>query len=92
MVGPFEDPQFQARIIAAEIAALTGESTEIVILHALQESLRRLTAPTSSSERARRILTILETSLWQNTSESRLGQSITREREDEILGYGPEGV
>lgn len=92
MVGPFEDPQFQARLIADEIAELTGEPTEIVILHALQESLRRLTAPTSSSERARRILTILETSLWQNTSESRLGQSITREREDEILGYGPEGV
>ena len=86
------DAQVQARLLVKEIGAITGEPKDIVILRALEERLRRFTAPTSATERARRILTILETSLWQNTPPSKLGGSIPREREDEILGYGPEGV
>jgi len=92
MDAPIPDPQFQARLLVKEIGALTGEPKNIVILRALEERLPQAHSPVTATERAQRILNVLETSLWQNTSPSKLGGSIPREREDEILGYGPEGV
>lgn len=92
MFEPDDAARFEARLIVKTIEELTGEPEAILILRALQERLDRLTAPTSQAERAQRMLTILDTSLWQNMSNSKLETPTTPKDEDEILGYGPEGV
>ena len=92
MNEPLEELRFKARLLIKDLTELTGEPEEIAVLRALEERLRRLTAPTSPTERANRILAILDSSLWQNTPASRLGTSTTREQQDQVLGYGPEGV
>ena len=92
MLEPLNSFQRESQLIADRIAELTGDPHDLVILRALQERLQRLTAPTSEAERAHLMMTSLETSLWRNTSAPALGTTITRAQEDEILGYGPEGV
>jgi hypothetical protein len=92
MDEPTADARFRARLLVDEIGAITGEPKDILVLRALEERLRRLTAPITATERARRILNVLETSLWQNTPASKLGGSMPREADDKALGYGPEGV
>ena len=92
METPLEDLRFRARILTKDISELTGEPKELALVRALEERLQRLTTTTSAAERANRILAVLESSLWQNTAASKLGATTSREREDEILGYDPEGV
>ena len=38
------------------------------------------------------LLEYLETNVWPTIPAGELGRVLTREEEDEILGYGPEGV
>lgn len=77
--------------LAAEVAQLTGESKTEAIRRALEDRRRRLTRP-SVSERRRRVLKFLETRVWPSIPKRHLGRRPTREQEDDILGYGPEGV
>lgn len=77
--------------LAAEVAKLTGETKTEAIRRALQERRRRL-ARRSPAERRRRVLRYLETRVWPAIPKSQLGRALTREEEDQILGYGPEGV
>ena len=92
MNEPLDELRFKARSLIRDLTQLTGEPEEIVVVRALEERLRRLTEPTSATERANRILAILESSLWRNMPASKLGTSNTREQQDQILGYGPEGI
>lgn len=77
--------------LAAEVARLTGESKTEAIRRALDERRRRLTR-TSAGERRKRLLRFLETRVWPTVPKSQLGRRLTRREEDEILGYGAEGV
>jgi antitoxin VapB len=38
------------------------------------------------------LLEFLEREVWPNMPPSELGRTLTREEEDEILGFGPDGV
>jgi len=38
------------------------------------------------------LLEFLEREIWPNMPASELGKTLTHEEEDEILGYGPDGV
>lgn len=75
-----------------DIAELTGESAEEVVLQALEERLARLSGPSSKAERKQHLRNVLETSVWRCAPRGDLGRTRTREEQDEILGYGPEGV
>lgn len=77
--------------LAAEVAALTGESKTEAIRQALAERRRRLKGR-SLAERRQRVLKVLETRLWPGMPKGQLGRRLTRAQEDAILGYGPEGV
>jgi antitoxin VapB len=77
--------------LAAEVARLTGESKTEAIRRALEERRRRLKGP-STAERRKRVLKFLESRVWQGLPKGELGRRLTRQEEDEILGYGPEGV
>jgi antitoxin VapB len=77
--------------LAAEVARLTGESKTEAIRRALDERRSRLRNRSSSDRRAR-VLKFLEAKVWPSLPKSQVGRRLTREEEDAILGYGPEGV
>ena len=77
--------------LAAEVARLTGESKTEAVRRALEERRRRLKRR-SGSDRRERVLRALETKIWASIPKKELGRRLTRQEEDAILGYGPEGV
>jgi antitoxin VapB len=77
--------------LAAEVARLTGESKTEAIRRALEERQRRLKG-TRTAERRARLLRLLRTRVWSTIPKAQLGRRLSRHEEDELLGYGPEGV
>lgn len=77
--------------LAAEVAAMTGESKTGAIRQALRERHERLLLE-RSGDRYERVMTLLETEIWPRLPPGVRGSTISREEEDEILGYGPDGV
>jgi len=77
--------------LASEVARLTGESKTEAIRRALDERRRRLTRVSNADRRAR-VLRFLEKKVWPTLPKTQRGRRLTRDEEDEILGYGPGGV
>jgi antitoxin VapB len=77
--------------LAAEVARLTGESKTEAIRRSLDERRRRLKGA-SIDRRRSRVLRFLEKKVWPTLPESERGRRLTRAEEDEILGFGPDGV
>jgi antitoxin VapB len=77
--------------LADEVARLAGESKTEAVRKALEERRRRLRGRTQD-ERRRRVVDFLKTKVWPTVPKKHLGRRLTRAEEDEILGYGPEGV
>jgi antitoxin VapB len=84
-----KDPQTEQ--LAREVAALTGESKTGAIRQALKERKQRLLLARSGRGRRERILDYLET-VWPQLPPGVRGTTLTKEQEEEILGYGPDGV
>jgi len=77
--------------LAADVARLTGESKTEAIRRALEERRRRLKgAP--AGDRRKRVLAYLEKNVWTKLPKGQRGRRLSRDEEDAILGYGPEGV
>ena len=77
--------------LADEVARLTGESKTEAIRRALEERRRRLKGP-SLEQRRTRVLGLLEKKVWPTLPEGERGRRLTRAEEDDILGFGPDGV
>ncbi len=80
--------------LAAEVAAMTGETKVEAVRRALEERKARLTlsgAPGDGTGWAR-AMRIMEREIWPAIPVAELGRRLSREDEDAILGYGPEGV
>ena len=77
--------------LASDVARLTGESKTEAIRRALEERRRRL-GGTAPAERRARVLRLLRSRVWPSIPKTALGRRLSREEEDAILGYGPEGV
>jgi antitoxin VapB len=77
--------------LAADVARLAGESKTEAIRKALEERRQRLKGATSAGRRAR-LQRWLEGKAWPSVPKAQLGRRLSREEEDAILGYGPEGV
>jgi antitoxin VapB len=77
--------------LAGEVARLTGESKTEAIRRALEERRRRLKGP-SIEQRRTRVLGLLEKKVWPTLPEGERGRRLTRAEEDDILGFGPDGV
>lgn len=81
----------EVELLAAEVANLAGESKTEAIRQSLKErkaKLLSISPPQTRSERAESILVAFRASLTKPLSKVPL----TREEEDEILGFGPGGV
>jgi antitoxin VapB len=84
-----KDPETER--LAAEVAALTGESKTRAVRVALEERKERLERADDAEERVRRVRRIFEEEIWPLVPDDVRGKPITKAEREEILGYGPEG-
>ena len=73
--------------LAAELAAMTGESKTQAVKVALQERKHRLTMRTGRRDRGQALLRFLEHEVWPQVPRSVLGRRVTKRQRERILGY-----
>jgi antitoxin VapB len=82
----------EVETLAGEVAALAHETKTEAIRQALLQRRVRLQARADSKYPGRKNLQeYLEKEVWPLMPASEMGRTLTREEEDEILGFGPEG-
>lgn len=82
----------EAERLAGEVAELADESKTRAVRVALQERRDRLALRRPRVRRHGRLRRFLTQEAWPQVPEDVLGQPISREERERILGYGPEGV
>ena len=85
-----KDPETER--LAAEVAALTGDTKTGAVRMALRERKARIMLAQSGRGRAERIMRMLQERVWPQLPDGVRGSTLTREQEDAILGYGPDGA
>jgi antitoxin VapB len=75
-----------------EVARLAGETKTEAVRRALQERRDRLVYRTGGLNSHERIMRFLERDLWPKVPSHEMGRRLSRQEEDEILGYGLEGM
>jgi antitoxin VapB len=78
--------------LAAEVAAMAGESKTRAVRVALEERKRRLTMRAGRRDRLQGLQRFLEQEVWPEVSRRVLGKRVTRCEREAILGYGRAGV
>jgi antitoxin VapB len=78
--------------LAGEVAELAGESKTGAVRQALRERKRRLLLARSGLGGGDRMVALLERRLWPRLPEGVRGSALSKEEEEQILGFGPEGV
>ncbi len=78
--------------LAAEVAQLAGESKTQAIRVALEERRRRLASGIDPEARVAEALQWLETEVWPHVPAELRGRPHDPHADDEILGYGSDGV
>jgi antitoxin VapB len=78
--------------LAAEVAALAGETKTEAIRRALAERRERLRYRGVRRDRAQSVLAFLAREIWPRVPKAQRGRRPSVAEEAEILGYGPEGV
>ena len=77
--------------LATEVAGMAHETKTEAIRQALLERRARLRARSGKPKARRSLREYMERDVWPLVPASELGRVLTREEEDRILGYGPEG-
>ena len=78
--------------LAAEVAALAGESKTEAIRRALIDRHAQLRIRVVPEARARLVTRFLEAEVWARVPAEQLGSAPDRDERERILGYGEEGV
>ena len=78
--------------LAAQVAAMMGETKTEAIRRALQERKRRLAFKVTQKDSRGRFMRFLEKEVWPVIPKTLLGKRMSRKEEDHLLGYGREGV
>lgn len=78
--------------LAAEVAALTGESKTAAVRTSLRERRDRLVAKEDYDRRLAEARQFLREEIWSQLPADERGKPITKAEREEILGYGPDGV
>jgi len=82
----------EADRLAAEVAALTGESKTRAVRVALEERRDRLVGDRPGGARRRAVTRLLEEEIWPQLAPDGPTTPLTRAEREAILGYGPDGV
>ena len=77
--------------LASEVAGLTHETKTEAIRRALMERRARLRAHAGRPVGHSGLREYLERNVWPLVPSGELGRVLSREEEDQMLGYGPEG-
>ena len=85
-----KDPETER--LAGEVAALAGESKTGAVRQALRERKQRLLLAQGGLGRGDRMVALLEQRFWPHLRAGVRGSTIGKEEEEQILGFGPEGV
>lgn len=85
-----KDPETER--LAGEVAALTGESKTRAIRVALQERRQRLAFRVNKRTRKELLVRFLEREVWPRIPADERGRRLSKEDEETLLGYGPEGA
>ena len=75
-----------------EVVALTGESKTEAVRRALEERRQRLALRSGGRPEEVRLVTFLEEELWPQIPAELMGTRLSKQEEEEILGYGESGV
>lgn len=81
--------------LAEEVAEIAGESKDEAIRKALEERKLQMVArggALNPQERAAKLRRFLEEKVWPSVPPEVRGKRLTKEEEEEILGFGPGGV
>jgi antitoxin VapB len=79
--------------LAAEVAAMTGESKTRAVKVALEERRERLaTLRGVRRDRTEEFKRFLEEEIWPLVPKHLLGKRLSKKDRERILGYGPQGV
>ena len=78
--------------LAADVAALAGESKTRAVKVALLERKQRLALRVVRRDRAEELRRFLEQEVWPQVPRGVLGKRVTRREREAILGYGREGA
>ncbi len=78
--------------LVAEVANLAGESKTEAVRKALVERKARLAYRIADNDRGARLRRYLENEVWPLVPPEQLGRRLSRAEEEEILGYGEQGV
>ena len=89
---PPEEMQRSVEEMANELSRLTGESKSETVRRSLAERWDRLKNILSPTGRGERLRHFLENEVWSRIPKDQIGKRLSKEEEDVILGYGPEGV
>jgi antitoxin VapB len=85
-----KDPETER--LAAEAAALTGDSKTGVVRQALRELIDRRSAGRYAQRREERLTRFLEEEIWSLLPADQLGRPLSKAEQEELLGIGPDGV
>lgn len=78
--------------LAADVAAMTGESKTRAVRVALQERKARLAVRVVGRDRIADLLRFLEEEVWPQIPRGVLGRKMSKRERERILGYGGAGV
>jgi len=84
-----KDPETER--LAAEVAALTGQTKTGAIRYALRQVLRAQSAP-SVTQREERLTRFLEEEIWPLIPPDQPGKPVSKAEREEILGFGRDGA
>ena len=85
-----KDPETER--LAAQVAALAGETKTRAVKTALRERKERLTARVRERDRVRDLRRFLADEVWPQVPADVLGKPLSRAERETILGYGPQGL
>lgn len=77
--------------LASELSRLTGETKTETIRRALEERRARLAYRVADGDRRARLWRFLSTEVWRDLPDD-ANRPLSKEEEEELLGYGPDGV
>jgi len=83
-----KNPEVEALI--NEVARATGETKTEAVRQAMLDRKNQLALP-SVEERVRAHTEWLEKNVWSLIPPEQLGKRLTKEEEEDILGFGPDG-
>lgn len=88
---PLNIKNAEVEALINEVVALTGESKTEAVRRALLERRAKLSLQVAEPK-ATRLLRFLEEEVWPQVPDDILGKGISQAEQDDLLGFGPEGI